>query len=228
MNAHTHTVILVLLSRYRDALQNHELHTCNRVCDIIIASSFKLECLCRTFSEVATKTERDVQAAWRLLMQIKRNLYIALVRSHLSYCSQLWRPLLFKNIAKLEQIQRRATKYILCDYSESYKQRLTTLSMLPLMHRLELMDLLFLVKNLKQPQDNFNILDHVRFITSSSRLGSNHKLAHNYTRCNKARHFYFNRVVRLWNEMPRINLNMSYREIKNLLFKFFWEDFKKL
>ncbi len=111
--------------------------------------------------------------------QTKRNLYLALVRSHLSYCSQLWRPLLFKNIAKLEQIQRRATKYILCDYSDSYKQRLTTLGMLPLMHWLELMDLLFLVKNLKQPQDNFNI---VRFITSSSRLGSNHKLAHNYTR----------------------------------------------
>ncbi len=129
--------------------------------------------------------------------QTKRNLYLALVRSHLSYCSQLWRPLLFKNIAKLEQIQRRATKYILCDYSDSYKQRLTTLGMLPLMHWLELMDLLFLVKNLKQPQDNFNILDNVRFVTSSSRLGSNHKLANNFTRCNKARHFYFNRVVRL-------------------------------
>ena len=89
------------------------------------------------------------------------------------------------------------------------------------------MDLLFLVKNLKQPQDNFNILNHIRFVTTSSRLGSDHRLAHNYTRCNKARHFYFNRVVRLWKAMPRIDLQMSYHGIESLLSKFFWENFIK-
>ncbi len=119
----------------------------------------------------------------------KKNLCTTPVRSHLSYCSQLWRPLHFKNITKLEQVQRRATKYILCDYSSWYKQRLTTLGLLPLMYWLELRDLLFLVKNHKQPQDNFNIRDHVRFVTTSTRLGSNHKLYHNLTRSKKARHF---------------------------------------
>ncbi len=127
-----------------------------------------------------------------------------------------WRPLLSKNIAKLEQIQRRATKYIFCDYSDSYKQRLTTLGMLPLY--------LWIYCSwwLKTSSNHKITLISSTTFTSSSKLGSNHKLAHNYTRCNKARHFYFNRVVRLWNEMPRINLNMSYREIKNLLLKFFW------
>ncbi len=123
-------------------------------------------------------------------------------------------------------MQRRATKYILWDYSSSYKQRLTTLGMLPLMYWLELRDIMsLLVKHLKQPQDNFNIRDHVRFVTSATRLGSNLKLSHNFTRLNKTRHYYFNRVVRLWNAMPSLDLEMPYRRIKRLLFNFFWDYF---
>ena len=40
----------------------------------------------------------------------KKQLYIALVRSQLSYCSPIWRPHLIKDIVSLERIQRRATK----------------------------------------------------------------------------------------------------------------------
>ena len=97
--------------------------------------------------------------------------------------------------------------------------------MLPLMYWLELRDIMFLVKHLKQPQDNFNIRDHVRFVTTSTRLGSNLKLSHNFTRLNKTRHYYFNRVVRLWNAMPSLDLEMSYRRIERLLFNFFWDYF---
>ena len=47
------------------------------------------------------------------ISQIKLHLYITLVRPHLTYCSQLWRPYLIKDILSFERIQRRATKYIL-------------------------------------------------------------------------------------------------------------------
>ena len=40
-------------------------------------------------------------------------LYITLVRSKICYCSQIWRPHLMKDIKAFEQIQQRATKYIL-------------------------------------------------------------------------------------------------------------------
>ena len=75
----------------------------------------------------------------------KKLLYLALIRSQLTYCSQIWRPRLIKDIISLEQVQCRATKYILNDYSTDYKTRLTSLHILPLMYTFELADILFLI-----------------------------------------------------------------------------------
>ena len=54
----------------------------------------------RTFSATNSTTTR-------------KSLYISLVRSQLLYASQIWRPVLIKDIKRLEQIQHRATKFIL-------------------------------------------------------------------------------------------------------------------
>ena len=53
----------------------------------------------------------------------KVKLYISIIRSQLLYCSPMWRP---KYIKKLEQLQRRATKYILNDYVSNYKSSKNT------------------------------------------------------------------------------------------------------
>jgi len=85
-------------------------------------------------------------------VEAKKQLYIALVRSRLFYCSQLWRPQLIKDITMLERVQRRATKYILnADYTSTYKSRLQQLQMLPLMYIYEFNDLMFFIKSLKFP-----------------------------------------------------------------------------
>ena len=64
-----------------------------------------------------------------------KQLYIALVRSQMLYCFQLWRPqLIIKDINMLERVQRLAMKYMLSDCTSSYKSRLQQLQMLPLMH----------------------------------------------------------------------------------------------
>ena len=89
----------------------------------------------------------------------KKLLYLSLIRSKITYCSQVWRPMLIQNIVRLERIQRRATKYITSDFNKSsYKERLVSLKLLPLMYYYELCDVLFFVKCIKCPDSSFDVL----------------------------------------------------------------------
>ena len=111
---------------------------------------------------------------------------------HLTYCSQLWRPCFLKDIANLERIQRRSTKYILCDYTSNYKERLTTLNLLPLMYTywFDLQDLMLLLKCLKDTDDNINIHRYISHISQNQRDYSQLKL--NYNQTSTTQYFYFN------------------------------------
>ena len=87
----------------------------------------------------------------QLPVAVKKSLYLSLVRSHLLYCSVIWRPHLVKDILLLENIQRRATKYILNDFSSDYKSRLLSLNLLPLSMVLQLSDIIFFLKSFRSP-----------------------------------------------------------------------------
>ena len=132
----------------------------------------------------------------------KVKLYTSLIRSQVLYCSPVWRPYLIKYIKKLEQLQRRATKYILSDYTSDYKTQPIHLRLLPLMYIFEISDILFFIKNFKHPTNNFNINTYVSFTVGNTRsCGLKWRLnALSTTRStNRERHFYFNRISRLWN-----------------------------
>ncbi len=105
---------------------------------------------------------------------IKKSLYLSLVRSQLSYCSQLWRPRLIKDIILLENIQGRASKYILNNFVIDYKSLLILLNVLPLMYHLELLDLLFVLKCLKDPPDNFDIFNYISYSFGPTRSSTSH------------------------------------------------------
>ena len=155
----------------------------------------------------------------------KKKLYLSLVRSQLTYCSPVWHPHLIKDIVALELVQRRATKYITNDYSSDYKSRLSSLHILPLMYFLELNDIMFLVNSLKSPSPGFNILNFVSFASTSTRSSTFLKLRHTKSSTNSISNFYFNRIPRLWNALPPINLTSSSHSIRSTLTKFLWSHF---
>ena len=103
-------------------------------------------------------------------------LYISLVRSQLFYCTQIWRPHLMKEILSIERVQRRATKYILNDYTSCYKTRLIKLRLLPLMYLFEIQDILFAIKSIKTPSSHFDITNYIVFSSANTRSGASNKL----------------------------------------------------
>jgi len=96
-------------------------------------------------------------------IEAKKQLYISLIRPQLMYYSQIWRPQQIKDIHTLERVQRRATKFILNDYTSSYKSRFQQLNLLPLMYTYELNNVMFLIKSLNMPTGNFDIRKHIFF-----------------------------------------------------------------
>jgi hypothetical protein len=68
-------------------------------------------------------------------INIRRTLYLSLVKSKLSYATQVWSPTHNRQLSeRIERVQRRATKWILrtgtCEMP--YKERLLKLELLPL------------------------------------------------------------------------------------------------
>ena len=125
----------------------------------------------------------------------------------------------------LESVQRRATKYILNDYTSDYRSRLIKLDLLPLMYYLELNDVMFCVQSLKSPSVHFNILDYVSFSSQATRSGTHCRMTHLRSFTHMSRHYFFNRIARLWNSIPLLDLTCSTATIKSRLLSFFKAQF---
>ena len=157
--------------------------------------------------------------------QALKVLYFTLVRSKLTYCSQLWRPQLVYEIMALERVQRRATKFILQTTALDYRERLINLNILPLMMVYELADIMFFLKELKNPSNRFNITNYVTFSSTGTRSSTNKKLVPTRMVTSRLGHFYFNRLPRLWNALPPLNLDSSIPSLRGKLRKHFWNYF---
>ena len=83
---------------------------------------------------------------------VRRTLYLRLVRAHLGYATQVWAPHGIELISKLESIQSRATKFILCLpflTNISYKGRLMSVNLLPVCYWHKLLDLVYFYKAMR-------------------------------------------------------------------------------
>ena len=125
----------------------------------------------------------------------------------------------------IEQLQKRATKFILNDYESDYYNRLLRLNLLPIMYIFELTDIMFAIKSFKAPSSNFDITKYLSFTAGSTRSAAQGKLKHTSMPNNKARHSYFNRLPRLWNALPPIDLSLSVSQNRTIIYKFLWSHF---
>ena len=89
------------------------------------------------------------------------------------------------------------------------------------MMQFELQDLLFFLKNHKEPSTSFDIKNYVQFCSSNTRSFTHLKMKQPFLKLNCVRHFYFNRLPRLWNSIPPIDLDQSLPSIKHTLHTYF-------
>ena len=159
---------------------------------------------------------------------VKKKLYLSLVIPIITYCCPVWRPSLIKDITALEQLQVRATKHILNNFSDDYKSRLLRLELLPLMYRLELVEIMFFISQFQLRNPRFDVMDYFAFSSSGTRSGTYHKLVHSSFVPLSAKHTFFHRFPRLCNSLPPIDLSKSTDLIKRSTTKFFIHKFNHL
>ena len=104
-------------------LDNQELVPTECHCDLGIVISNDLSWSAH-YSRIVSKAYRTLGLIHRSFgssttVKTRKLLYLSLVRSQLTYCSTIWRPYLLKDIALLESVQRRSTKWILNDYNRT-------------------------------------------------------------------------------------------------------------
>ena len=73
---------------------------------------------------------------------------------------------------------------------------------------------MFIIKSLKSLTDNFNIYDHISFARGSTKSGLHQKLTHPRSQTATQHHFFFNRIVGLYNSLPIIDLSLPTTTIK--------------
>src|SRR5277367_5995212 len=117
---------------------------------VLVSSDLKVTSQCSKVVKTANKVLGMISRTFTLRSkEIIMLLYKSLVRPHLEYCIQAWRPHLQKDIKLLENVQHRATRLI-DDFScLTYEQRLTRLRLTTLETRRLRGDLLEVFKIMK-------------------------------------------------------------------------------
>ena len=206
------------------SIDNNILSRVTEFNDLGITITSKLS-WCENVKTVSSKAHSMVGMIKRSVgfnspIDVKRQLYLAHVRSILEYCSPMWSPNHVKDIIKLERVQRQASKFILNDYVSPYHERCTALSILPLCFRREIIDLCFLYSYLHGKlscdySSNFELACPHNGLRSAQQ-GVLFKLPLCKTVQFQCTYFY--RTARLWNTLPFVIRDASSLQIfkKNL------------
>ena len=128
-------------------------------------------------------------------------LYKTYVRPHLEYCVQAWSPFLQKDIIKLENVQKKATKMVPFLRTLPYERRLSVLGLTTLKERRNRGDMI----------EVFKILNNIDYISDKENFfpqnynntrGHCNKLYKRGCNTNLRKNFFNQRIVNKWNSLP--------------------------
>ena len=135
----------------------------------------------------------------------RRTLYLALVRSHFGYASQIWAPQTIELIDILERTQRRATKYILnlpFSTDVDYKTRLQSLHLLPVSYWHEYLDLILFFK-ITHGLVEMSALPVIHVMQRTTRSSSSNNAKYLVRKCKTSTYqqSFFVRTCGIWNSL---------------------------
>ena len=127
-------------------------------------------------------------------------LFRTYIRPILESNSQVWSPYFIRDIDKIENVQRKFTKYLPGLHNVPYPTRLEILSLDSLEVRRIRADLVLLFKIVRGLVD-VDMLDLISFNSSSTR-GHHLKLNVQYSRINCHKYYFIHRTIPIWNALP--------------------------
>ena len=126
---------------------------------VIMQSDLKVDKQCSKAANEANKRLDMIHRNFKCkAKKVILPLYKSIVRPHLDYCVQAWRPHYRKDVDKLEKVQRRATRMVEGLEGYSYEDRLRILGLTTLETRFLRADLIEVFKILR----GFENLDPVQ------------------------------------------------------------------
>ena len=154
-------------------------------------------------------------------------LYKSLVRTHLEYANTVWAPYKLKDIEKLENVQRRATKQIPGFNNLTYPERLKRLKLPTLAFRRIRGDMIEAYKFIHGIYDK-NTKNIIKMWDSCtdrhSKRKNRLKIYPQQCTTNQRKHSFAVRVAKIWNNLPHEVVNAkSVNAFKNKLDRF-WKN----
>ena len=120
--------------------------------------------------------------------------------------------ILQRDIDKLEGVQQRVTKLIPRLRNKPYEERLSELNLFSLTKRRLRGNLIEVFKIIKGIE-NMDMEKYFTIDTSNITRNNGYKIVGKRFQTNEAKHFFFNRVVNVWNGLPSNVIDCSTTEI---------------
>ena len=148
--------------------------------------------------------------------------YVSLVRPHLEYCIQAWRPHMIKYIDKLERVKRRATRLISEISQFSYEERLPQCRLTILETRRIRGDQIEVFKIMHGYEVLNKYICFFRIKNDSRTRGHGLSIIKSHSRLDIRKYTFSQRVVNYWNKLPEECINAhSVNMFKNRIDQYF-------